>query len=779
MLAKGDLFHNYRVEKLLQRAGMVSTYEVVHEKDHRRYVLKVLEDGFQKVPNIQKSFVGEYMLASKIQHDHLVFVEQVFQKESAILLEHLDGLTLQEQLRISPKIEPLQALKWAAQILSALNVLHQNRMVHLEVNTSNIFLVPGANGSQKAILMDHGIGHRVKGGAVQPAFPSHSKFYLSPELISNPLSTKFRSDIYSLGVVMFEMMSGQKMVVGESDYAIQNAIVNGERKALKEAAPHVPTSIALVIEQALQLNPVSRYPTANAFMDALVRAVGGPLLEDDQQDHEATEFDDLMNELEEERQQEEAQNDEASSTDDSAEAEGATGSGKANQKSKSSSQKSQTDKGSDKSSESTTTEGIRSEENEEIEFDGTEQVDVEVLDQEVKYDIDGNIITLEHSAQEWTEAKMISPERSGWSIQITSKRILVPLVLLLLGLFVGGYKAQNRTLYIKIKGKPEWGETSLIWNGENKKLLDFSDVAAGKHSLVIEGGLYEKESCTRCCWSRSFDISVSMGFEKERREISLEDEQGFPRCPTLEANYIFSSIVAGHFDMGSGVDEPDRSDDELLHRVVISQPFLMGQTEVTQRLYKMVMNENPARFKDKDRPIESVSWFDAISFCNELSLLEGLSQCYQIEGGYVGWKAGLACDGYRLPTEAEWEYAARAGVDSFYSGGDDISKVWYGKTAGGQTQAVAKKPSNVWRLFDMSGNVSEWTWDYYGMYSVENFRDPKGPNEGLYRVLRGGDWMHIPSFARVNTRQESAPARRSPYIGFRIVQSELTKDKSQ
>ena len=302
MLSKGDTFRSYRIEKLLQSVGMVHTYLVVHEKDQRHYVLKILQERFRSVSRIQKAFIGEYQLAQKIQHENLVFIEQVFPKESAVVLEHLQGMTLEEQLRITPKIDPFKALRWGAQILRALNILHQHRMVHLEVHPANVFLVPGENGSINATLMDHGIGHRVHGGAVKAVFPEHSIFYLSPELISNPISTKFRGDIYSLGVVLFEMMSGKRMIVGESEYDIHRAIVQGERKGLKEAAPHVPTSIAMVIEQALQINPVSRYPTATAFVDALVRAVGGPLIEEDTQENpQNDDFDFLMDELEEEK----------------------------------------------------------------------------------------------------------------------------------------------------------------------------------------------------------------------------------------------------------------------------------------------------------------------------------------------------------------------------------------------------------------------------------------------------------------------------------------------
>ena len=791
MLSKGDIFRNYRVEKILQSVGMVHTYLVIHEKDQQKYVLKVLQERFRNVPQIQKSFIGEYRLAQKVQHENLVFIDQVFVKESAVLLEHLQGVTLEEQLRISEKIEPFTALQWAAQVLQALNILHQHRMVHLEVNPANIFLVPAENGLKKAILMDHGIGYRVHQGPVKPTFPEHSVYYISPELISNPISTKFRSDIYSLGVVLFEMMSGKRMIAGENEYAVQNAIVEGERQGLKESAPHVPTSIAMVIEQALQLNPVSRYPTVTAFLDALVRAVGGPLIEEDtQKSPEHDDFDFLLDESEEE---DSALVEDAS--DDGGKRRFSKGQHSAkrqhsasennNSSQKGSSQKGSSQKGSSQKGSQDNTSDSLGEDNEakqdkiqnpksehEVVVDNIEHVDAEVIEDSSAYDIDGNVIILEHSADAWTEAKMIPPKEGGLRLVISPKVLWGVAILFLLSFIFGGVEARSRLVRITIEDKPQWGELSFLWDREKVENLEFEDLSPGDYSLLISGGIFEGDTCTRCCWERRFEFSISMGFTVENRTISLsEEERGYPRCPTLEENYEFVSVEIGRFKMGSAIEDEDRTEDEIQHYVDISQPFLMGKTEVTQGLYQAVTDLNPARYKGRYHPIETVSWFEAVGFCNELSIMEGLTPCYEVEANFVGWKSGLSCTGYRLPTEAEWEYAARGGKTSTYAHGDEVDGMWYGKNSRAQTQEVMKKSSNPLGLFDMSGNVSEWVWDYYGDYSIQNYRDPKGPNEGRYRVIRGGDWKHIPRAARVETRQESAPIRRSSSIGFRIIQS--------
>lgn len=199
----------------------------------------------------------------------------------------------------------------------------------------------------------------------------------------------------------------------------------------------------------------------------------------------------------------------------------------------------------------------------------------------------------------------------------------------------------------------------------------------------------------------------------------------------------------------------------------------MGQTEVTQGLYQMVMGSNPSQNKEGPSfPVEQVSWMDAIRFCNRMSELEGMETCYQIQGSQVKWEAGITCTGYRLPTEAEWEYAAKAGTDTNWAGSDVVENVgWHAMNAQGRTHEVRERRTNQWGLNDMSGNVHEWVWDFYGPYETDVTLDPRGPVTGSYRVLRGGDWYHLANRARVSARDYAAAELTAPYIGFRVVRS--------
>ena len=233
--------------------------------------------------------------------------------------------------------------------------------------------------------------------------------------------------------------------------------------------------------------------------------------------------------------------------------------------------------------------------------------------------------------------------------------------------------------------------------------------------------------------------------------------------------YEMVSIEPGEFWMGSPSDEEDRDDDETRHKVRLTRGFAVGATEVTQGLYEAVMGENPSSFKGDDRPVERVSWLEAVKFCNALSEREGLTPAYRISGDTVTWTR--EADGYRLPTESEWEYAARGGGSHLYSGSDDLGAVgWYSSNSSSETHTVGELDANGYGLHDMSGNVWEWAWDWHGAYPSGTLTDPTGPSTGYRRVRRGGSWLNDPRNARV-ARRGIDPGIRSYNLGFRLARS--------
>lgn len=231
-------------------------------------------------------------------------------------------------------------------------------------------------------------------------------------------------------------------------------------------------------------------------------------------------------------------------------------------------------------------------------------------------------------------------------------------------------------------------------------------------------------------------------------------------------------IPAGSFIMGSPKSESGRFAGETQHSVTLTRSFYISAHEVTQSQYMKVMGTNPSRFKrcGGDCPVERVTMFEAMNYANLLSDQEGLSRCYSGRGENVKWKR--SCTGYRLPTEAEWEYAARGGEDWVYSGASVAGDVaWYGANSGEKLQPVGKKQPNAWGLFDMSGNVFEMVWDRYGNYPTSAVTDPVGPSSGANRVIRGGSFFYEASRVRVAHRDFGATFGSSNDAGFRLVRT--------
>jgi formylglycine-generating enzyme required for sulfatase activity len=217
-------------------------------------------------------------------------------------------------------------------------------------------------------------------------------------------------------------------------------------------------------------------------------------------------------------------------------------------------------------------------------------------------------------------------------------------------------------------------------------------------------------------------------------------------------------VSAGQFTMGSPDSEANRGSDEVQHAVVISRGFLMAETECTQAQWQAVMGNNPSQFKGENLPVEQVSWEDATAFCAKLTDLHR--------------KEGLLPPKYRwnLPTEAQWEYACRAGTTGAYAGELEAMS-WHDKDSASTSHEVKSKQPNEWGLYDMHGNVWEWCSDWAAGYTTEGATDPVGATASSARVIRGGSWSNEPRVCRSASRLKDEPHNRNAGLGFRIVLS--------
>lgn len=230
-------------------------------------------------------------------------------------------------------------------------------------------------------------------------------------------------------------------------------------------------------------------------------------------------------------------------------------------------------------------------------------------------------------------------------------------------------------------------------------------------------------------------------------------------------------IPKGAFLMGSPIEEVDRFIVEDQYHVTLTKDYYIGVTEVTQGQYKKVMGKNPSYFRYNRKndssmyPVERVSWEDAVEFCKKLSELPEEKAAGRV---------------YRLPTEAEWEYACRGGTDTAFSFGDNsrflIHYAWYLENSKATpnprtTSSVGEKKANAFGLYDMHGNVDEWCSDYYDNYPKGPVSDPSGPREGFGRVLRGGSYNSEARYCRSAWRQSLGQSAQLSYIGFRVALS--------
>jgi formylglycine-generating enzyme required for sulfatase activity len=324
---------------------------------------------------------------------------------------------------------------------------------------------------------------------------------------------------------------------------------------------------------------------------------------------------------------------------------------------------------------------------------------------------------------------------------------------------VGGQEANSYDLYDMHGNVSEWcNDRYGVYSSESQTNPTGPEDGSDR---VIRGGSWYSEAIN--CRS-AFRYHYSTDFSNHL--IGFRVVRGVIPAPSTEITMV--PIPADNFQMGSTTGDPD---EQPVHTVTLDYSFQMSATEITQAQYEEAMGTNPSFFTgDNNRPVEQVSWYDAVTFCNRLSEAAGLEPCYDLST----WECDFSKNGYRLPTEAEWEYACRAGTTTNYNTGDSESDLdragWYDVNSGGTTHPVGQKDPNAWGLYDMHGNVWERCNDWYGVYSSESQTNPTGPESGSIRVARGGSALNIADFSRSAYRSNYAgPDYTSSVSGFRVV----------
>jgi formylglycine-generating enzyme required for sulfatase activity len=315
--------------------------------------------------------------------------------------------------------------------------------------------------------------------------------------------------------------------------------------------------------------------------------------------------------------------------------------------------------------------------------------------------------------------------------------IIVSSVALVLYVNKENAKAEEARVIALAKAEIEAVEAQLKADREATE----AKAKADREAAEAKAKAAQAKAEAKAAWANSFGKRAG-----EERVIVI--------APGVEMTFCW--CPAGKFTMGSPESEAGRSDDENQVEVTLSQGFWMAKTEVAQAQWQAVMGENPSSFKGTNRPVEEVSWSDAQEFLTKLNAVVGNSG-----GGKMV-----------LPTEAQWEYAARAGETGPYSGGMLDEVAWYDVNSGRNTPPVGTKKPNAWGLHDMHGNVWEWCADSYTS-KLEGGVDPQGAASGANRVVRGGSWVNVASYCRVAVRNNNYPSFTNGNIGFRVARSSV------
>jgi len=286
----------------------------------------------------------------------------------------------------------------------------------------------------------------------------------------------------------------------------------------------------------------------------------------------------------------------------------------------------------------------------------------------------------------------------------------------------------------------------------------------------------------------------------ERTDVSNERVPSHPVGGDLDG---FVYISAGKFAMGSPGDEIERRDEEILHEIYLAQPIYFSITEVTVGEFRAFIQdtdyqttaekrnaafclkediwkyhhgmswEKPGFAQTDSHPVVCVSWYDVVAYCNWRSKRDGLEKCYKGSGDEM--KCNFRVNGYRLPTEAEWERACRGGTQTRFSFGTEEKDLenyaWFASNSDVTTHQVASKRPNDFGIYDMLGNAWEWCWDWYDDYELDVPTNPSGPKTGAYRVFRGGNFLCAGRYCRSALRNQLSPGGRLSLLGFRIVRN--------
>jgi formylglycine-generating enzyme required for sulfatase activity/serine/threonine protein kinase len=838
---------DYEVLGELGRGGMGVVYLARNKLMGRKEVLKVVSRDLMDRRGVLDRFLREIRNAAQLHHTNIVTAYSAFRAGENIVfaMEYVEGHDLAQLVKGNGPLAVAHACNFINQAALGLQYAHEKGMVHRDIKPSNLILA--RHGKKPVVkILDFGLAKATREGPVDKGLTQEGQMlgtpdYIAPEQSLDATKADIRADIYSLGCTLYYLLSGGPPFGGTSLYEVLQAHHSMEAQPLNLPRPEVPIELAAVVAKMMSKDPVRRFQTPGGVAQALkpfyrlaesapdaaktevslagqpppVERVAPPAPVAHSPQSPATpatppvvparrdSFWRSLVSLDRERSKSER-------------LEGATpfplwppppwiwpivagvallglliwwAPGVVKLKT----------------------------------ADGT--IVVENVPADAVLEIDGDKLTItpvkgepvkieappgKHYVVVRRGADMLLGERvvleSGKSYSLSVRKVpLKDAVLVLEDLpadatvELDGQKVPLAAVAgqpLKIAAQP--GRHVVV-------------VKQGDEVLLAEGVTLESRVQVKRVILRKEPL-VARADAPAPPARGPESKEAAPP-PALKANaprplpvreltsrttgMKLLRIESGEFMMGSPPGDQDAENDEKPQHKVRISPFFLGKTEVTEEQYQSVTGNNPSWFSrtggGNDRvgdrstgeyPVQNVSWFDAITFCNALSEKDGLKAYYSISESDVKTRE-IHGTGYRLPTEAEWEYSCRARTKTMFSFGDDPSELgnhaWYSGNSAQATHPVGLKRANDFGLDDMHGNVWEWCFDWYSdkYYSQSPEVDPRGPEGAAARVLRGGSWGNDPRNCRSAGRPGRTPDERNVYFGFRVARGQSGTEGAQ